>query len=118
MKTHFTIASKYLKWAQKNRLYASTTVTTSGGDISKVKFWCQARSRKLVHEFSRLFKIKFKKEQAAGSGRLDYRHDNLQLDILLYAIGDLPPSCKVVYKDVVIPATEERTEKRATVICK
>ena len=118
MKTPFEILNKYLEWANDLVVYASAEIKVDSGSINKFEFSCQAKSYKNVHDFARRFKVKFKKEQSASASCLNYEYQDKNLTILLYAIGELSPSCKVKYEKVKIPAQKAKTETRAIVICK
>ena len=113
-------ANKYYEWAKSHNLYCDIMIAAYCSEEETIAFTCQAESYKKVHEFSRKFRIKFEKEPGATKGCLDYcNNDNLYgIFIKLYAISELPPSCKVKYETIYIPAQEARTEKRAIVICK
>ena len=37
--------------------------------------------------------------------------------VIIEVTGYIPPTCEVVYEDVVIPASAERVERRARIVC-
>lgn len=115
--TVFDKAQEYFEWATVNKLFATISVNRfSSGDAS-IEFTCQPRSYKMAHDFARKFRVTLTKQASACGGKLDYRYMDKDVTINLYAISELPPSCRVEYEDVVEPATPEQIVRKAIVIC-
>lgn len=116
-KTVFDKAQEYFEWSRENGLYATIAVNRHQSGKPKIDFSCQAQSYKTAHDFARKFRITLTKTPSGTHGALDYIYEGGGVRINLYAIGELPPSCRVEYEDVVEPATPERTVSKAIVIC-
>lgn len=112
------LAIQLLLWAKKRKFYSDIDVSTLVDGEIKILFDCQAQSYKFVHEFSRYFKIKFNKVKSANDRCLDYKGETKDMIVKLYAISELPPSCRVEYKTVIVPATKRHAKTVATVVCK
>ena len=143
---------KYQKWAEKNGLYSTIKIDlTNRGmrelhqrgedghilDLPKTMqnagielvlvFMCQAKSYTNVKDFRREFGVKKMGKDVASydETKMDFETMHEGVLVKLYAIEELGPRCKVVYEDVVVPAspemvlkaTPESTKKVAKIVC-
>tara|TARA_Y100000034_G_C6600749_1_gene261329 strand:+ start:44 stop:526 length:483 start_codon:yes stop_codon:yes gene_type:complete len=144
---------KYQEWADKNGLYSTIrleftnrgmreqyqkgkdgkidwklpkTMQNAGTELQLV-FMCQAKSYTNVKDFRREFGIKKMGKDVASYDhtKMDFETMHEGVLVKLYAIEELGPRCKVVYEDVVVPAspemvlkaTPEHTKKVAKIVC-
>lgn len=124
---------KYQKWAHDNGLYSTISITLFPiGEVIQDRdlacdFSCQPKSYDNVRAFMKEFGIrKMDKDTFGDDGKkLEYETRIDGVRIHLYAISELGPRCKVVYEDVVVPATKEyvieampeHTKKVAKIVC-
>ena len=93
-----------IEWAEKNRLYCDMDLHVHGKN-PVIKFGCQLKSYKNAHSFVKKFKIKLQKN-IYGEDNLEYEGKIDEIEIDLYAVKELPPSCKIVKVKKTIPAIE------------
>ena len=143
---------KYQKWAHDNGLYSNISIYIMNHgkyeqypkdkngktcwDEPKVMvdsetqyeltFGCQPKSYSNVKAFQKEFGIrKLDKGPSIDEKELDFSAEQNGVKIKLYAVSELGPRCKVVYEEVVVPASEEyvieakpeHVKKVAKVIC-
>lgn len=122
MRKSLELAWKMLTWAEKNDLYANIDATSRGSIV----FRCQPQSYKNVHLFKREFpKVGIlKKETSQMNTWLNYDGNYGDLRISFYGVEELPPSCKIVREEIIIPETlipehikPEHTEIKTRIVC-
>ena len=122
IKKALNLAWKMMVWLEKQE----------GGDPSisvsndNVRVYGYPKSFKTIHKFKKSFKGKYKFERKSYQDTMDYNAEliDMPLSILLHQVKELPPSCKIVYKQVEVPeryiegyVEKAHTEKQAKIVC-
>lgn len=143
---------KYQEWAHDNGLYSTIRVEVinrgkkerhqkdaegkidwskpqtmqDGEEEVLFRFGCQPESYTNVKAFMKEFGIKkMGKDASYEETEMDFETEHQGVNIKLYAVSELGPRCKVVYEDVVVPASKElvikakpeHTKKVAKIVC-
>lgn len=137
------LVKKYQEWAHENGLYSSYHLDSTqygkwknertgeyeeGSIKFTIMFHCQPKSYTNVKAFMKKFGVKKmgKDVSSYDETEMEFNTEHEGIEIKMYAVSELGPRCKVVYEDVVVPATKEvvlkatpeHTKKVAKIVCK
>lgn len=123
-----SLAYKMLKWLEENddRDDSGSWSNNITVRANHVRVRGYLKSFRTVHKFKREFKGLGKFERNSHGDRMDYELEltDIPLMISIEEVKVLPPSCKIVYKDVEVPeqyiegyVLKAHTKKVGKVVC-